>query len=124
MRRSRVQVMVLTALLAAGAFMLPVTASQAGSVLCPAGTACIYVDPGFIGLIAYRQGGQGVQDVAPHEDNKTSSWENKSSQNAAWYDQAGGGGNCFRMDMGTEVSSIRWPSYDKLTSWKTNGTCP
>jgi len=123
MRGKRIKAAVLGALLVAGLSTVPAGAASAGSTLCPSAKVCIYVDPGFVGLLGYRSGGLGLANVSSGADNKTSSWENKSSYNAAWYDQRDGGGNCFNMLSKREVSSIGWPSYDKLSSWRTNRGC-
>jgi hypothetical protein len=117
-----VRAAVLAAIVVGGLGAVPI-AANAGSNLCPSARACIYVDPQWIGLLGYRSGGLGIINVTGGADNKTSSWENKTTSHAAWYTLSNGSGSCYNMRSGAELSSIPWPNYDKLSSWKTNGLC-
>jgi len=100
----------------------PVVA-QAGSTLCPSAKACIYVDPAYVGLLGYKSGNSALVNVSSGADNKTSSWENKTAYNGAWFEGVGGSGKCWNMGSKKEVGSIGWPNYDKLTSWRTTAGC-
>ncbi|MGV8965966.1 MAG: peptidase inhibitor family I36 protein [Cellulomonas sp.] len=122
MNLRRIKAGVLTAILLGGAVAAP-TAAYAGSSLCGAAQACVYLDPNFVGLAATRSGGGGLYNVSASIDNRTSSWENKTASNGAWYTESMGGGSCFTMSSAREDASIAWPNYDKLTSWKMNGAC-
>lgn len=122
MRGNRIKVGVLGVLMVAGLAAAPL-AADAGSELCPSGKVCIYVDPQYVGLLGWRSPGGGVVTVSASADNKTSSWENTSGTNAAWYTYPGGTGSCYNMYRYSQQPSIPWPNYDKLTSWRTDRAC-
>ncbi|WP_313555223.1 peptidase inhibitor family I36 protein [Miniimonas arenae] len=122
-RSRRLKAAIVAGILTMGAIGLPMASAQAGSNLCGSSLACIYIDPAWVGLLGTKSGGSGLSNVSSGADNKTSSWENKTGSNGAWYTLANGTGSCFAMPKGSEVSSIPFPNYDKLTSWKVNGGC-
>jgi len=106
------------------ATILAPTTAQAGSNLCPSARACIYVNSGFVGLLGTKSGGSGLTNVSAGANDTTSSWENKTGSNGAWYFDQNGGGNCRTMTAGTEISKLsNFGSADELSSWKMNGTC-
>ena len=98
--------------------------AEAGSSLCPANMVCTYVDKNFSGLMGYRAGGGGLLNVTSLNDNKMSSWENRSSSNAAWYYGLNGTGKCLNMLAGYEFHYVQDVDNDQMSSWKTNGKCP
>jgi len=118
----KLQKAAVAAILAAGILGVP-TMAQAGSNLCEGARACIYVDPAYVGLLGWKSGGSALSNVSGSADNKTSSWENKTSRNGAWFEGTNATGKCWNMGAGKEVGSIGWPNYDKLTSWRVNGGC-
>ncbi len=101
-----------------------VTASaEAGSNLCPASTACIYTDNNYVGLLGTKSGGSGLSNVSSGANDKTDSWENKTSRNGAWYYDANAGGNCHNMTSGTQNPNLGVFPSDELSSWRMNGSC-
>ena len=99
------------------------TPAMAGSNLCPASRVCIYTDSGFSGLLGTRSAGGGNSNLSASADNKMDSWENKTTTNAAWYDDPNGGGTCNTMLANRENSYVGFFSRNGMSSWKTNGAC-
>jgi hypothetical protein len=100
------------------------TAAQAGSALCPAARACIYIDRDFVGLLGTKSGGSGLTNVSSSANDRTSSWENKTTSNGAWFFDVNGGGNCRDMRRGTELAALsNFGSADELSSWRMTGLC-
>ncbi|MFN8074554.1 MAG: peptidase inhibitor family I36 protein [Kineosporiaceae bacterium] len=105
-----------------GAAFAPAGA-HAGSNLCRSGQACIYTDSNFVGLLDVKGPGSGLSNVGSALNDKTSSWENKTTRNGAWYEDTNAGGFCRNMNKGTEKASVGWGDDDELTSWKTTSNC-
>jgi hypothetical protein len=97
---------------------------SAGSSLCPSSRACIYTDNNYIGLLGYKSGGSGLSNVSAGANDKTDSWENKTSSNGRWYYDVNAGGNCYNMASHTENPNLGWAPSDELSSWAMNGLCP
>lgn len=99
--------------------------AQAGSSYCPSKRACIYLDANYVGLYGQKSGGSGLSNIAWADNDKMSSWENKTTRNGAWYYNSDGNGTCKDMLKGNE-RSYRWLDgvNDKLSSWRMNGSCP
>ena len=97
--------------------------AQAGSNLCPASMVCLYGDQSFVGLLGYLSGGQGLHNVSSGANDKMSSWENKSTHDGAWFDDADAAGTCHNIFALSESPWVGLLNNDKLTSWRTNGHC-
>jgi hypothetical protein len=108
--------------LAVGAVFAPISA-QAYSSGCAADHACIYDNADYVGLLSQRVGNRGVADVTVGQNDRMSSWANKTTYNGAWYWDAGGQGWCEPMASRTEKNYVGWFPNDTLSSWKTNGLC-
>lgn len=99
------------------------TVAFAGSNLCPSNMVCLYDHAGFSGLLGYRAAGQSTMNVSTPSNDRMTSWENKSSSNAAWYSDANGSGKCHTMAARSENAEVGWWDKDTLSSWRTNGGC-
>jgi len=122
MKRQSTPYAIAGAILAAGLLLAP-TSAQAGSGLCAASRACIYDQQGFVALLQSRLGGNGSINVVSSINDLTSSWENKTTSNAAWWTEAFSSGTCRTMPSGTELGYVGGSANDRLTSWRTNGGC-
>lgn len=101
------------------------TIANAGSSLCPSKKACIYLDANYNGLYGQKSGGDGLTNIPWENNDKMSSWENKTSRNGAWYYNADGGGTCKDMHKGSQNSyGFLDGVNDKLSSWRMNASCP
>jgi hypothetical protein len=98
------------------------TAAVAGSSACPANNICIYNHADWVSLLARRAPFGGLWNVPSAINDKTSSWENKTLADAAWYVDANGQGRCRSMANRSE-ENFTWYDNDVLTSWRANGPC-
>lgn len=113
-------------LIAAGSLVVGLTVAQpaqAGSNLCPSSMVCLYEDQSYVALLGYLSGGQPLHNVSSGANDKMSSWENKSSHDGAWFDDANASGTCHNMFALSESPWVGLSSNDKLTSWRTNAHC-
>lgn len=117
------ELLALGAALAAGFGVVASTTADAGSNLCDPNRVCIYTDHSFSGLLGTRGSGGGLRNVTEGSNDKTSSWENKTRRNAAWYYGANGTGTCRNMPAGRELHWVGASDNDQLTSWRTNRGC-
>ena len=97
--------------------------ASAGSNLCDPNRACIYDHNNFVALLGTKGPGVGLTNVSSGANDKTDSWENKTSRTGAWYYDANGGGNCNTMHAHDEKANLHVFPSDELSSWKTNGGC-
>lgn len=97
--------------------------AHAGSNLCDANRVCIYDRADWVGLLGQRSAGGGLVNVSSGANDLTSSWENKTSTNARFYEHADGKGFCVEMTKRLEDNYVGDAYNDKLTSWATNGGC-
>lgn len=120
----RIRKLLMLALAAAIGFGGATVTANAGSNLCNANRVCIYVDHEWVGLLGMRSAGGGLVNVSSGANDRTSSWENRTSTNARWYFDASGKGACRDMIAKRELN-ITWygGDNDKLTSWATNKAC-
>ena len=122
-RKTRIALTVVGAGLLSLAALAPT--AQAGSPLCPGYTnACVYLDAGFNGLFGTKQAGSGLTNISTTNNDRMSSWENKSRTLGAWYANRDGGGACRTMYAVSEAS-YSWLDgiNDTMSSWKMNGSC-
>lgn len=113
------------AVVVAGALAVtPVLSSQAALSDCPSARVCVFQSAGFSGaLLGYRQAGVPLQDVSLPNNDRMSSWGNKTTTNARWYQHAGGGGFCLTMAAGGTNSYVGDGYNDQMSSWATNRGC-
>lgn len=99
--------------------------AHAGSSFCPSKSACIYLDANYSGLYGKKSGGSGLSNIPWENNDKMSSWENKTTSNGAWYYNSDGHGTCKDMLKGNQ-RSYGWLDgvNDNLSSWRMNGSCP
>lgn len=99
-------------------------ASAGNPSLCASSRVCIYADKNFSGLLGTRLGGGGLVTVPVSDNDKMTSYENRSSTyNARWYTNAGGGGKCLNMTKGTQDNDVSWNDDNMLSSWATDHGC-
>lgn len=106
-----------------GAGLLLASPAQAGSSLCPAYMNCLYQDANFVSLLGYRGADVTLFNLSTAANDKMTSWENKSWNDAAYYENINGGGFCRSMLSGTENANVGAALNDKMSSWKTTGRC-
>lgn len=106
----------------AGVVLAPVPA-QAGSSLCPASKVCLYDNINFSGLLGFRRARQGLMNISHVNNDRMSSWHNRTRYTAAWYYDADGKGTCRNMIPYTENPWVNRENNDKLTSWRTDRGC-
>ena len=97
--------------------------ASAGSNLCDPNRACIYDHNNFVALLGTKGPSSGLDNVSSGANDKTDSWENKTSTTGAWYYDANAGGNCNTMGRGDENANLSVFPSDELSSWKTTGGC-
>ena len=95
----------------------------AGSNLCGPNLVCIYDNANFGAMLGSLGPGYARRDISAGNNDKLSSWENKTGTNAAWYEHGGGGGQCHNMLAYRESSYVGFWDNDEASSWQTNGSC-
>jgi hypothetical protein len=118
-----VRLAVSAAIIGAGLIASAPTIASAGNPLCSANRVCIYDSADWVGLLGERAPGNARVNVATAINDKTSSWENKTTTNARWYEAANGTGQCHTMNANREDNFVGLTDNDTLTSWATNGAC-
>ncbi len=118
MRLVRIGLVGAMAVVALGA----VGAAQAAEP-CGTGRACIYGNNDFAFKIGERDAGRPVANIAPQYNDAMDSWINRLNNNAAWYHEANGGGDCVTMSANSNDPNINFVDSDELSSWKTSGGC-
>jgi peptidase inhibitor family I36 len=116
------KLLVTSVLVGTGLFASGMSAS-AGSNLCPADRACIYDHNNWVALLGTKGPGQGLSNVSGPANDKTDSWENKTTRNGAWYHDVNGQGDCHTMGPGKENPNLSVGPSDELSSWKTSAPC-
>ena len=115
----RIPGLILAAALAGAALVTVPTASTAGSSLCAGARVCIYDDANWVALLGSRAAGGGNANVSTANNDRMTSWENKTKTNARWHID----GTCRNMAKSSELYYVTSTYNDKLTSWATNGAC-
>ncbi|QBJ97239.1 hypothetical protein ERC79_15775 [Rhodococcus sp. ABRD24] len=96
----------------------------AGSNLRRVNQVCIYDNQGFGAQLGWRWGtSTNVENMSGTANDKLSSWENRSSAHAAWYEHGNGQGICHTMFAFSENSYVGFADNDEASSWKTRGAC-
>ena len=91
--------------------------------LCPSSKVCLFDRADYTSLMGYRSGGYGLANISPTNNDRMSSWANKSSSHGAWYMHANGQGSCQNMNAGARVAYVGFWFNDEASSWRTNGPC-
>ncbi len=97
--------------------------AEAGSNLCASNRVCVYVDANFSGLMGTRSPGGALVNVSSLNNDKMSSWENKTGTNAAFYYGVNGTGTCVTMKAGYEHHYVGAGANDQMSSWRTDRGC-
>ncbi|WP_416375680.1 peptidase inhibitor family I36 protein [Neomicrococcus lactis] len=117
----------LTAILAAGLLPVALTPAmaQAGNLTYCASTSwvCIYDDAYHERGLGARTAGFALTNVSGTANDRMTSWENRSKQNARWYVDANAAGACHSMPNESEVPWVALTQENRLTSWAGNGVC-
>ena len=109
-----------TAVVASGLIVAaPAMAYQSG---CPSARACLYDNANFGGWLGQRSAGNPLENISVANNDKMSSWANKTSSNGAWYEHTNGGGQCRSMWRYSEAN-VDWGVNDTASSWRVNGSC-
>jgi hypothetical protein len=90
---------------------------------CGTGRVCIYGNNDFAWKIGERDYGRPVANIAAQYNDEMDSWINRLNSNAAWYDDANGGGGCHTLNANSNDPNVSILNTDDLSSWKTNGGC-
>ena len=110
--------------LVAGSLLTMGSAAMAGnSAFCTSAWVCVYEDSGFSKGMGWRSAGFSLQNVSTANNDKMSSWENRTGTYARWYVDINGGGACHPMAPYSEVSNLYLWENDTMSSWAGNGTC-
>jgi hypothetical protein len=99
------------------------SAIAGNSAYCTGVRVCVYEDSGFSKGMGWRSAGFTLQNVTLANNDKMSSWENRTSKYARWYVDIDGGGNCHPMAPYSEVSNLYLFENDTMSSWAGDGTC-
>ena len=89
---------------------------------CANNTACLYATTNYQNHIVGQYGGYGLMNIVISRNDSMSSWANKTSRNAAWYEDTNGGGFCRNMPRYSELN-VAWADNDKASSWRTDRGC-
>lgn len=112
------------AVVVAGLAMTPTLGAQAAWSDCPSAKVCLWQNNDYSGdFLGWRSAGGGLLDISPVNDNRTSSWGNRSTTNAAFYQLAGGEGFCVPMPATSQNPDLADAFNDKASSWRTNRGC-
>ncbi len=123
MKAASVRNTVLVVLAVVAALMLITVRASAGTGNdCPSNTVCLYNTSTWDTLLGYRGGNQGLSNISAANNDKVSSWWNKSSWNARYYNNSNGGGLCQNMLAGTHGAAGALTN-NAASSWATNGAC-
>ena len=104
------------------AFVAPTaTAAEAD---CPTAKVCLFKDWSYGTLLGYRTGGFSLENISDANNDKTSSWKNRSSTNARWYTGSDATGSCNSLNSGSSNSKMNvFTQNDKLSSWSGTRSC-
>jgi hypothetical protein len=124
---NRIKVLVSAgAMVAAGLAVTPVLTSQAAYSDCPTNKVCAWQNNNFSGdFLGYRAPGGGLVNISSGNNNRMSSWANRTLTNARWYQLANASPEGFCANMINTSSNPDLPDSqnDKMSSWATNGSC-
>lgn len=96
-------------------------APNSTSADCPSGYTCWFGDVNYTGWILRYADVQTTNIAYPRS---MSSWLNRNSRNAAWFDGASGSGVKHCMPAGTGVSAVLAAENDTMVSFKIySGAC-
>jgi hypothetical protein len=95
----------------------------AGSSACPSDAVCIYDDTDYRQMLGYRTAVDGLRNISSTNNDKMSSWENKKYQDAAWYTDTNGQGDCLNMPSRRQLANVGFFDNDEASSWRTNAPC-
>lgn len=106
---------------ALGAGAVPASAALSD---CPSYKMCLFKDADYGGLLGYRSGGNGLENISYVNNDEMSSWSNKSAvYTGAWYNDADGRGGCFQMNPRTNNRYVGYWFNDEASSWRQNYGC-
>ncbi len=89
---------------------------------CAAARACLYDNANYGGWLGQRAAGNPLENISTANNDRMSSWANKTSSNGAWYEHRDGGGFCRSMWRYSEAN-VDWGVNDRASSWRVNGAC-
>jgi hypothetical protein len=99
------------------------SAHAGNSAFCTSARVCVYEDSGFSKGMGWRSAGFALQNVTLANNDKMSSWENRTGTYARWYVDISGGGACHPMAPYSEVANLYFWENDTMSSWAGDGTC-
>ncbi len=97
--------------------------AQAAAKDCGTNLVCLFEHKDFGGLLGSRRAGLSLMNLSDRANDMMSSWMNRTSRNAAWYQHADGKGKCYTMRQYSIQNYVGWPANDTATSWRTNRGC-
>lgn len=98
-------------------------AFAANSQYCTGTWVCVYADSNWGSPMGWRSAGFNLQDVSLANNDKMSSWENRTGTSARWYTDASGGGACHTMTKYSEVGNLLPWENDTMSSWSGTRGC-
>lgn len=113
------------AVVAAGfGFAQPAQAAlQAAPKKCGGNLVCLYAHADYGGFLGSRRAGLGLMNISPKANDKMSSWINRTTRNASWFEHTNGKGKCYTMRQNSINNFVGWPPNDTASSWRTNRGC-
>ncbi|WP_407639827.1 peptidase inhibitor family I36 protein [Austwickia chelonae] len=95
---------------------------------CPHRAVCFWNDVNFVNGgggsgFSWRQPGGPLQNISWRNNDRLSSWANRSKTRAAAYRDANGGGWCMNMAPEGKSGWVGEQWNDQVSSWRTNGGC-
>jgi hypothetical protein len=99
------------------------SAFAANSQYCTGTWVCVYTDSNWGAPMGWRSAGFALQDISLANNDKMSSWENRTGTSARWYTDANGGGACHTMAKFSEVGNLLPWENDTMSSWSGTRGC-
>ena len=123
MRKRFLKICAMAAIVIAPLSAVAAPSAVAGGDACNSGQVCLYEHKDFGAMLGWRAPNVKLMNVSGNANDKMSSWKNRTSVNARWYQNANGGGFCRTMESWHEKAYVGYWDNDKLTSWATDGGC-
>ena len=123
MKKNKTTIIAVGAILLASLVATGEAAFAGNSAYCTNAWVCVYDDSGFSKGMGWRTAGFSLQNVSLANNDKMSSWENRTGTYARWYVDINGGGDCHPMAPYSEVANVYFWENDKMSSWAGNGNC-
>lgn len=99
------------------------SAVAANSEYCTGAWVCVYADSNWESFMGWRGVGFALANVTLTNNDRMSSWENRTATSARWYTDANGKGSCHTMTRFSEIGNLLPWENDTMSSWSGTRGC-